>query len=80
MSALPFSVVGVSVTGTSNVPQHWLVLSQINNPLYFTVLYLLVTLFVNPFFKVLQKGINNAGINKNKHIYVSQGHAVIRCN
>ena len=32
----------------------------------------LVTLFVNPFFKVLQKGINNAGINRNKHIRESR--------
>ena len=34
------SAVGVSVTGTPNVAQHGFVLPQINNPLYFTVLYL----------------------------------------
>jgi len=35
------SLVGISVTGTPNVAQHGFILPQINNPLSFTVLYLL---------------------------------------
>jgi len=58
------SAVGVSVTGTPNVAQHGFVLPQINNPLYFTVLYLLLlTSFVKRvILNNLQNGINKAGI------------------